>query len=50
MVADVRPDIKPGDLMQPEELAEIVLFLLTHRGNAVIDSVNIRRAVSAPWF
>ena len=50
MVAEVRPDIKAEDLIQPEDLAEIVVFLLTHRGNAVVDSVKIRRAVSAPWF
>jgi NAD(P)-dependent dehydrogenase (short-subunit alcohol dehydrogenase family) len=50
MIAGVRPDIKPEDLMQPEEIADIVLFVLTHRGNAVVDSVKIRRAVSAPWF
>ena len=45
-----RPDLKPEDLMQPGEIAEIVMFLLTHHGNAVIDSVNVRRASSAPWF
>jgi 3-oxoacyl-[acyl-carrier protein] reductase len=50
MAEQVRPDLKPADLMQPEEIAEIVMFLLTHRGNAVIDSINVRRASSAPWF
>ena len=50
MISGVRPDINPEDLMQPEDIAEIVLFLLTHRNNAVIDSVKLRRAVSAPWF
>jgi hypothetical protein len=24
--------------------------LLTHRGNAVLDELHIRRAASAPWF
>ena len=50
MAGQVRPDLKPEDLMQPEEIAEIIIFLLTHRGNAVIDSINVRRASSAPWF
>ncbi len=52
MIAGVRPDLAstPEVLMQPQEIAELVLFLLTHRGNAVIDSINLRRAASAPWF
>jgi len=50
MVRRMRPDIPDDVLMRPEEIAEIVLFLLTHRGNAVIDDIHIRRAASAPWF
>ncbi|MDH4238658.1 MAG: SDR family oxidoreductase [Phycisphaerae bacterium] len=50
LVQKVRPDIKKQDLMQPEEIAELVLYLVTHKGNAVIDELHIRRAASAPWF
>jgi NAD(P)-dependent dehydrogenase (short-subunit alcohol dehydrogenase family) len=50
LVTKVRPDIKKQDLMQPEEIAELVLYLLTHKGNAVIDEMHIRRAASTPWF
>ncbi|PID55756.1 3-oxoacyl-ACP reductase [candidate division KSB3 bacterium] len=50
MVAGVRPDLKFEDLMQPENISDVVLFLLRHRNNAVIDSVRLRRAVSDPWF
>lgn len=50
MIGSVRPDLDPADLMQPAEIAEIVLFLLTHRGNAMIDDIHVRRANSAPWF
>lgn len=50
LVTKVRPDIKKKDLMQPEEIAELVLYLLTHKGNAVIDELHIRRAASTPWF
>lgn len=50
LVEHVRPDIKKQDLMQPEEIAELVLFLVTHRGNAVVDELHIRRAASSPWF
>jgi hypothetical protein len=35
--------------MQPQEIADIVLFLVTRRGNAVIDALNIRRAASTPF-
>ena len=46
----VRPDINKDELMAPEEIAELVLYLVTHKGNAVIDDLHIRRATSSPWF
>ncbi len=50
LVQKVRPDIKKQDLIQPEEIAELVLYLVTHKGNAVIDELHIRRAAASPWF
>lgn len=50
MIAEVRPDLTPEVLMQPEDIADIVIFLLTHRSNAVIDDIHVRRASSSPWF
>ncbi len=50
MVGNIRPDIKREDLIGPDEIAELVLYLVTHRGNAVIDEMHIRRATAAPWF
>lgn len=50
MVGSVRPDIKKEDLIQANEIAELVLYLVTHKGNAIIDELHIRRAVSGPWF
>ena len=50
MVGQTRPDLKQADLMQPGEIAELVVYLVTHEGNAVIDEVHIRRAGSGPWF
>jgi 3-oxoacyl-[acyl-carrier protein] reductase len=50
LVGNARPDLDSSVLMKPEEIADIVIFLLTRRGNAVIDDIHIRRAVSAPWF
>ncbi|MGI9861510.1 SDR family oxidoreductase [Moorella naiadis] len=49
MVAKMRPDLEAASLIAPEEIAAIVLFLLTHRGNAVIDEINVRRASNRPW-
>ena len=50
MVQNVRPDIKQKDLIGPDEIAELVLYLVTRRGNAVMDELHIRRAAAAPWF
>jgi NAD(P)-dependent dehydrogenase (short-subunit alcohol dehydrogenase family) len=50
MVGDVRPDIKKDELIGPDEIAELVLYLVTHRGNAVVDELHIRRAAAPPWF
>ena len=35
---------------KPPEIAELVVYLVTHKGNAVIDELHIRRAASSPWF
>lgn len=50
MVGNVRPDIKTADLIGPTEIAELVLYLVTRTGNAVVDELHIRRAAAAPWF
>ena len=49
MAGDARPDLDRSILMQPEEVAEAVLFLVTRTGNAVIDGIQLRRALSTPW-
>lgn len=50
LVREMRPDLAPEILIQPEDIADITLFLLTHRNNAVIDDIHIRRANGSPWF
>jgi NADP-dependent 3-hydroxy acid dehydrogenase YdfG len=50
MVQRVRPDIAKADLIGPDEIAELVVYLVTHRGNAVLDEIRLRRATSSPWF
>ena len=49
MVKQARPDLDPAELIAPEEIADIVLFLLGRQGNAVIDEINVRRASAVPW-
>ncbi len=49
LLDNVRPDLNPSELISPYEIADIVMFLLTHRGNGMIDEINIRRASSIPW-
>jgi 3-oxoacyl-[acyl-carrier protein] reductase len=44
-----RPDLERSVLIQPEEIADIVLFLVTRQGNAVMDEIHVRRATSTPW-
>ena len=43
MVKKMRPDIDPAELIQPEEIAEIVRFLVTRKGTGTIDEFYIRR-------
>ena len=39
----MRPDIKADELIQTEEIAEIVNFLVTRKGKGTIDDFYIRR-------
>lgn len=50
MARQSRPDLDPSILIRAEEVAEVIVFLLGMRGNAVIDDVHIRRATGEPWF
>ena len=49
MVTGVRPDIDTSELIQPEEIAEWIVFLLTRKGKGMVDYVNIRRESRLPW-
>ena len=50
MVANVRPDIKKDELIEPAEIAEIVKFIVTREGKGLIDEFHLRRSTSSPWF
>ncbi|MBN2859588.1 MAG: SDR family oxidoreductase [Sphaerochaetaceae bacterium] len=49
MVSSVRPDIDTQELIHPQEIADIIRFLLAQRGNAVIDEIQVRRETKAPF-
>ena len=50
MITSMRPDLDPSILVPPREIAEIVWFLISKRGNAVIDEVSVRRFSKEPWI
>lgn len=49
MVLGTRPDLGASVLIEPEEIADLVWYILTRRGNAVIDEYNIRRDANIPF-
>lgn len=50
MVALARPDLTPEGMTLPEDIADIVEFLLKHRAaNAVIDEVQVHRGNKEPF-
>ena len=49
MLAKTRPDLTNTGLIQPEEIAEIIEFLINKRGNAMIDEINVRRGSTQPF-
>ncbi|MBN2558182.1 MAG: SDR family oxidoreductase [Clostridia bacterium] len=49
MVAGTRPDLDSSVLIKPDEIADIVWYLLTRRGNAVLEEVNLRRDANTPF-
>jgi len=50
LIREARPDLSLDGLIRPEDIADIVAFLLTAPATAVIDNVNVRRAGNEPWF
>ncbi len=49
MIHTARPDLDASTLIQPEEIAKTVAFLLSLKGNAQIDEVRIRRKDNVPF-
>ena len=48
MVRSARPDLSPDDLMDPDDVADAVAYLLSLSDRAAVDEIYIRRRSSAP--
>lgn len=49
MVSKVRPDLDTEEMIQPPEIAEIILFLCNYSGKGIIDHINVRRFKALPF-
>lgn len=49
LVREARPDLKPAELLSPEDVAGAVDYLLTLSERAAVDEIYIRRRNSAPF-
>jgi NAD(P)-dependent dehydrogenase (short-subunit alcohol dehydrogenase family) len=49
LIGDARPDLDRSQLLQPEDIAQTVRFLLSLPERAAIDQIYIRRRASAPF-
>lgn len=49
MVKTMRADLDISNLISPEEITDIVVFLLKYRGNAMIDNIDVRRSNGTPF-
>lgn len=49
LIREARPDLDSSVLMQPEDIADTVLYLLKLPERAMVDQIYIRRSKSAPF-
>ncbi|MBT3320049.1 MAG: SDR family oxidoreductase [Clostridia bacterium] len=49
LIQETRPDLDFANLSTPQEMVDIMLFLLKNRNNAVIDQISVRRYTKEPW-
>ena len=50
MIKISRPDLTGEGMIAPSEIADIVMFLLVNRGNAVIDEIVVHRLNKPPFL
>lgn len=49
MIRIARPDLSTEGMIQAEEVAESIAWLLAFRGNAVVDEIRMHRATKTPF-
>lgn len=49
LIGDARPDLDLSQLLKPEDIAKVVMFLLSLPERAAIDEIYIRRRASQPF-
>jgi 3-oxoacyl-[acyl-carrier protein] reductase len=49
LIGRARPDLNRGELMQPADIAQTVLYLLSLPARATVDMIYIRRSGSTPF-
>ncbi len=49
MIKISRPDLTPDGMIMPQDIADIIMFLLNNRGNAVIDEIIVHRLNKPPF-
>lgn len=49
MIEKARPDLEEGNLINPTEISDLIWYILTHRGSAMIDHLVLRRPNKTAW-
>lgn len=50
MIKVSRPDLTSEGMIMPEDISDIVMFLLKNRGNAVVDEILVHRVNKQPFL
>ncbi len=50
MIKISRPDLTSDGMIVPQDIADIVMFLLKNRGNAVVDEIIVHRLTKEPFL
>ena len=50
MIKVSRPDLTSDRMIMPQDIVDIIMFILTHRTNAVIDEVLVHRVGKPPFL
>ena len=50
LVKIVRPDLTPDGMIDPDEIAELAAYLIEHRGNGIVDEIQVHRVGKEPFL